>query len=53
MEQDKLKKTLNLIADAVESGYSSVFTFATRENLDRTERGELSEILRHLAQREK
>lgn len=46
---EKLQRSLWLIAQAMESGYSSLFTFAVKENLDREERKRLSLILQNLA----
>lgn len=46
---EKLQKSLWLEAQAMESGYSSLFTFAVKDNLDREERKRLSLILQNLA----
>lgn len=48
----KFSKALLLIADAVESGYSALFTFAVRESLTMNERAELVRILQQLAEQE-
>lgn len=47
MDQRKLNKTLDLIADSIVTGYSSVYTFAVKENLDTEERREVAELLRN------
>lgn len=46
---DKISRSLMYVADAVESGYTAVFTFGIKELLDTKERQELSSILRDLA----
>lgn len=49
MDKDKLSKSLSSIADAAETGYTSLFTFAVKENLSSKERMELVNQIRHLA----
>lgn len=46
---DKLSKSLMYIADAVETGYSAVFTFGVKELLNTKERQELASVLRDLS----
>lgn len=49
---DKLKAALNLIADSAETGYTAVFTYATKEFLSRHERGQLVNLLRQISEQE-
>lgn len=49
MDAEKLSKALNYIADATDTGYSAIFTFAVKEILDTKEKGELALYLRNLA----
>lgn len=44
-----LNKAIELIADSIETGYSSLFTFVYREYLSREEKNELVTVLRDLA----
>jgi hypothetical protein len=48
LEPVKLQRVLDYVADSVETGYSSVFTFAVKEILNSKERGEFAEFLRNL-----
>lgn len=48
MENQKFVKVLEYIADSVETGYSSVFTFAVKELLTAQERTEFAGYLRNL-----
>jgi hypothetical protein len=48
MEKQKLNRALQYIADGVETGYSSVITFAYKEFLNASERQELASYLRSL-----
>lgn len=46
----KLIESLKLIADSVDNGYTALFTYATKEKLDRNERNELSSLIRSIAE---
>lgn len=46
---ENLSRALDLIAGSVESGYSSVFSFAVKETLNAQERAVLASSLRTLA----
>jgi hypothetical protein len=48
MESWKQDKVVEYIADSIETGYSSVFTFAVKEILNAKERTELANFLRSL-----
>lgn len=48
MEQEKLNRALMYFADGVETGYSSIITFAYKEFLNASERQELAKFLRSL-----
>lgn len=50
MKNEKISKSLNLIADAAESGYTALFTYAVKESLSQQERTELVSSLRALAE---
>lgn len=49
MDQEKLKIALNYVADATDTGYSALYTFAVKEYLDAKEKGEFAQYLRNLA----
>lgn len=49
----KQLKSLELIADSIESGYSSLFTYAVKENLNANERQELSQFIKELSRSSK
>lgn len=49
MDLQKARQVLNLIADATETGYSSVYTFATKELCNKQDRQEVVNILRQTA----
>lgn len=49
MISEKHLETIRLIADSIETGYSSVFTFAVRERLSRADRNEVVNLLRFVA----
>jgi hypothetical protein len=46
---EKIARSLMYVADAIESGYSSVFTFGVKELLDNKERQELAQLIRELS----
>jgi len=46
---ERLQKSLMYVADAIDTGYSSVFTFGVKELLNNQERAELATILRNLS----
>lgn len=49
MDLQKAQQVLNMIADATETGYSSVYTFATKELCNKQDRQEIVNILRQTA----
>lgn len=49
MKRPRIQDSLLMIADSVESGYSSVFTFAVKEKLNREERQKVATLIRELA----
>jgi nitroimidazol reductase NimA-like FMN-containing flavoprotein (pyridoxamine 5'-phosphate oxidase superfamily) len=50
MDSKKLSKVLNYLADGVETGYSSVITFAYKELLNAKEQQSLALFLRQAAE---
>lgn len=46
---ENLNKSLHYVADSIESGYSALFTYGTKEILCTKERRELTQLLRELA----
>jgi len=52
MKNVKISKSISMIADAAESGYTALFTYAVKESLSQQERNELVTSLRALAQEE-
>lgn len=50
MKNVKISKSISMIADAAESGYTALFTYAVKESLSQQERNELVNSLRALAQ---
>jgi len=46
---ENIIKSIMYVADAVETGYSSVFTFGVKEILNTSERKELAQLLRDLS----
>jgi len=50
MKNEKISKSISMIADAAESGYTALFTYAVKESLSQQERNELVNSLRALAQ---
>lgn len=51
--KENQRKSLDLIADSIQSGYSSLFTYAVKETLTAEEREDLSKIIRNLANESK
>jgi hypothetical protein len=49
MTYEKYEKVLKYVADSVETGYTSVFTFAVKELLTSQERQEFASFLRNLS----
>lgn len=49
MDETKLNRSLENIADSIDSGYSALFTFTVKEYLSVEEKAELSQKLRKLA----
>lgn len=47
--KEKYSKCFEYIADSIETGYSSIFTFAVKELLNSEERREVSLIIRNLS----
>lgn len=45
----KYQKSIDMIADSIESGYTALFTFAIKEDLDSKEKRLLAQTLRNLA----
>lgn len=46
---DRINKALEMIADSITSGYSALFTFAVKETLTESERGQVAHMIRELA----
>jgi len=46
---DRISRSLMYVADAIESGYSSVFTFGVKEILNNEERKEVASLIRELS----
>lgn len=45
----KIQRSIELIADSIDSGYSALFTFAVKENLNNEERAQIAGLIRNLA----